>query len=174
MGVCETTQMCSGWNEDDHKTACLELFKQRYGHKFDFYAVYQYLKDRNTFSSFRTKIEEEQRGGKRPMGKKKARQADVDAKLVKAVVSEVFVKQESGTNSASPIDMLTLDGSAVNNASGGMGEWMHNISAVISNVGTALLENMKSEQDMRLALTLDTPDRKAFAKEQLALRMAES
>ena len=72
MGVCETTQMCSGWNEDDYKTACLELFKQRYGHKFgDFFAVYQYLKDRNKFSSFCTKIEEEQRGGKRPIEKRR-------------------------------------------------------------------------------------------------------
>ena len=80
---------------------------------------------------------------------------------MKAVVSEVFVKQEPGTNSTSPIDMLlTLDGSAVNNANNGrMSEWMHNIAAVISNVGTALLEIMKSEQDMlRLAQqSLDTP-----------------
>ena len=33
---------------------------------------------------------------------------------------------------------------------------------------------MRNEQDMRLAQSLDTPDRKAFAKEQMALRIAES
>ncbi|KAI2493105.1 hypothetical protein MHU86_21453 [Fragilaria crotonensis] len=25
MGIVETTKMCSGWNADDHKAACLEL-----------------------------------------------------------------------------------------------------------------------------------------------------
>ena len=56
MGIVETTKMCSGWNADDHKAACLELYKQRYGHLFDFYASYEYLKDMNKFASYRTKI----------------------------------------------------------------------------------------------------------------------
>ena len=56
----------------------------------------------------------------------------------------------------------------------GLGNVIQNISEVIANVGNAVLENMKAEQDMRLAQSLDTPDRKAFAKEQLALRMAET
>ena len=57
---------------------------------------------------------------------------------------------------------------------GGLGDVMQNISEVIANVGTAMSENMRAEQDMRLIHSLDTPDRKAFAKEQLALRMAET
>ncbi|KAI2490999.1 hypothetical protein MHU86_23567 [Fragilaria crotonensis] len=166
MGVVETTQMSSGWNADDHKAACLELFKQRYGHPFDFYTVYDYLKDRNKFSSFRTKIEEDELG-KRPLGKKKSRQAEVDAKIVKAVVSEVFVKQEAGKSS-------DVDNNGTKGGVQGMGDLMQNISEVIANVGTALLENMKAEQDMRMVQSLDTPDRKAYAKEQMALRMAES
>ena len=61
------------------------------------------------------------------------------------------------------------------NATGGvMGDVLQNISTVIANVGTALLENMKAEQDMRLVQSLDTPDRKMYAKEQLALRLAET
>ena len=40
MGIEETTDMASGWSSDDHKTACLETFKLRYGHPFDFYSVY--------------------------------------------------------------------------------------------------------------------------------------
>jgi len=55
-----------------------------------------------------------------------------------------------------------------------MGDVLQNISSVIANVGTALLENMKAEQDMRLVQSLDTPDRKMYAKEQLALRLAET
>ena len=35
MGIMETTDMASGWNEDDHKTACLELYKKRQGKTFD-------------------------------------------------------------------------------------------------------------------------------------------
>ena len=174
MGVVETTKMCSGWNVDDHKAACLELYKQRYGHPFDFYTSYEYLKDMNKFASYRTKIDEEQRGdeSKRPLGKKKSRQAEADAKIVKAVVSEVFIKQESGGASS-----VLTNNEGSGNGGGvqrGMGDVMQNISEVIANVGTAMLENMKAEQDMRLIQSLDTPDRKAFAKEQLALRMAET
>ena len=55
-----------------------------------------------------------------------------------------------------------------------MGNVLRNISSLIANVGTALLENMKAEQDMRLVQSLDTPDRKMYAKEQLALRLAET
>ncbi|KAI2505336.1 hypothetical protein MHU86_9136 [Fragilaria crotonensis] len=170
MGIVETTKMCSGWNADDHKAACLEFYKQRYGHPFDFYTSYEYLKDMNKFASYRTKIDEEQRGdeSKRPLGKKKSRQAEADAKIVKAVVSEVFIKQESGGATS----VLTNNEGSGNG--GGIGDIMQNISEVIANVGTAMLENMKAEQDMRLIQSLDTPDRKAFAKEQLALRMAET
>ncbi|KAI2501172.1 hypothetical protein MHU86_13318 [Fragilaria crotonensis] len=146
MGIVETTKMCSGWNADDHKAACLELYKQRYGHPFDFYTSYEYLKDMNKFASYRTKIDEEQRGdeSKRPLGKKKSRQAEADAKIVKAVVSEVFIKQESGGATS----VLTNNEGSGNG--GGIGDIMQNISEVIANVGTAMLENMKAEQDMRL------------------------
>jgi hypothetical protein len=54
-----------------------------------------------------------------------------------------------------------------------MGDVLQNILNVIVNVGTAFLENMKAEQDNRFLQSLDTPDRKLYAKEQLALRMAE-
>ena len=50
---------------------------------------------------------------------------------------------------------------------GVIGDVLQNISNVIANVGTALLENMKAEQDMRFVQSLDTPDRKMYAKEQL-------
>ncbi len=93
MGIYETTDLASGWSVEDHKTACLEFYKKRYGHPFDFYAVYEYLRDKNKFSSFRTKTEKELLG-KRPIGKKKTRQVEADAKLVKAVISEVLIKKE--------------------------------------------------------------------------------
>ena len=50
MGITETTDMASGWSMDDHKTACLEIYKQRYGNAFDFYNCYEYLKDKNKSS----------------------------------------------------------------------------------------------------------------------------
>ena len=176
MGIEETTDMASGWNPDDHRTACLETFKQRYGHPFDFLSAYEYLRDKNKFSNFRTKIEEELRGS-RPMGKKKARQAEADAKLIKSVISEVVVKQEKpfkAAGSAVVSNLMSSDDGAGAATMSGMGEVIRNISEVVSGVGNAILQNMQNEQDMRLAQSLDTPDRKAFVKEQLALRMAES
>ncbi len=182
MGIHETTNMASGWSVEDHKTACLEFYKKRYGRPFDFYAVYEYLRDKNKFSPFLTKTEEELLVGKRPIGKKKTRQFEADSKLVKAVILEVVIKKEGGgvyanhgnggssAGNDSGIDSLT----STNGAGGMMGEVLQNISNVIANVGSALMENMKAEQDMRLAQTLDTPDRKAFAKEQMALRIAET
>ena len=177
MGIEETTDMASGWNPDDHRTACLETFKQRYGRPFDFLSAYEYLKEKNKFSNFRTKVEEELRGS-RPMGKKKARQAEADAKLIKSVISEVVVKQEKpfrpGVDSAVVSDLTSSEDGAGGGVANGMGEVFRNISDVMSGVGNAILQNMQNEQDMRLAQSLDTPDRKAFAKEQLALRMAET
>jgi hypothetical protein len=37
MVITESTIMASGWSMDDHKTACLETYKQRYGNAFDLY-----------------------------------------------------------------------------------------------------------------------------------------
>jgi hypothetical protein len=164
MGVQEMTAMETGWSLEDHKTACLELFKQRYGHAFDFFPQYDYLKDKNKFSTFRTKLEEELMG-KRPVGKKKSRQAEADAKLVKAVVAEVVVGESKSVGSNGSNTLTNNDG---------MGDFLQNISSVICNVGSALLENMRTEQEFRLAQSLDTPDRKAYAKEQMALRIAET
>ena len=70
IGITETTDMASGWSMDDHKTACLEMYKQQYGNVFDFFACYNYLKDKNKFSAFRTKCDAES-FGKGPIGKKK-------------------------------------------------------------------------------------------------------
>ena len=60
-----------------------------------------------------------------------------------------------------------------NGAGGMMGEVLQSISNVSANVGRAPMDDMKAEQDMRLAQTLD-PNRKAFAKEQMALTIAET
>jgi hypothetical protein len=171
MGITETTDMASGWSMDDHKMACLEIYKQRYGNAFDFYGCYEYLKDKNKFSAFRTKCKEDSLG-KRPIGKNKARQAEADAKLVKAIISEVVVKKEKKVGGSDSI--VSAYESSSNEGGGVIGDVLQNISNVIANVGTALLENMKAEQDMRLVQSLDTPDRKMYAKEQLALRMAET
>ena len=76
----------------------------------------------------------------------------------------------SSSGNDSGMDSLELNGAGA----GMMGEVLQNISNVIANVGSAFLENMKAKQDMRLVQSLDTPDRKAFAKEQMALRIAET
>ena len=158
MGILETTDVGTGRNLEDHQKACLELFKKRHGHTFDFLLHYNYLKDKNKFSTFCTKTEEEAKG-KCPTGKKRAKQAEADSKLVKAVISEVV-----GTPLMSSISTVTDNG---------MGDMLQNISNVISNVGTALLENMHAKQEMHHAQMLDTPDRKAYAKEQMALFITE-
>jgi hypothetical protein len=179
MGITETTEMSSGWSMDDHKTVCLGLFKDsRYGRAFDFFPCYEYLKDKNKFLSFRTKCNEDNGGGKRPaIGKKQARQTERDAKLIKAIVSEVVVKKEktSPASGGGESILSEFDTAITTGAPGNvMGDVLQNISNMIANVGTAVLENMKAEQDIRFLQSLDTPDRKMYAKEQLALRMAET
>ena len=82
------------------------------------------------------------------------------------------MKQEHPNNKKNAGDAFSL-GSASLDHGVRMSDVFQNISNVIADVGSALLENMRNEQDMRLAQSLDTPDRKAFAKEQMALRIAE-
>ena len=115
---------------------------------------YEYLRDKNKFSAFRTKCEEDSLG-KRPIGKKKARQAEADAKLVKAIISEVIVKKEKIKVGGSDSIVSAYESSGESggvNSGGALGDVLQNISSVIANVGTAFLENMKAEHD--------TPDRK--------------
>lgn len=122
MGITETTDMASGWSMDDHKTACLETCKQRYGNAFDFYLCYEYLRDKNKFSAFRTKCEEDSLG-KRPIGKKKARQAEADAKLIKAITSEGVVKKEKkvgGSDSVVSAYESSGESGCVSSVGGGM------------------------------------------------------
>ncbi|KAI2513051.1 hypothetical protein MHU86_1343 [Fragilaria crotonensis] len=142
-----------------------------------------YRSPESVFNRFKSQISpEEDSLGKRPIGKKKARQAEADAKLVKAIISEVVVKNEKkvgGSDSVVSAFESSGESGGVNSTTGGagamMGNVLQNISSVIVNVGTALFENMKAEQDMRLVQSLDTtPDRKMYAKEQLALRLAET
>ena len=104
MGIMEMTDMASQWNEDDHKTAYLELYKKLQGKTFDHYGVYEYLRNKQKFfSMFWTKVEEEA-GGKRPVGEKKSRQTEMDAKLVNSVISEVLVSKGGDDNVVSSMD----------------------------------------------------------------------
>lgn len=73
-----------------------------------------------------------------PTGKKKAHQAEADAKLIKSDITEVVVKQEQ-PNSRSADTISFLDGG------GGMTDVFQNISNVVESIGNALLENMRSE-----------------------------
>jgi hypothetical protein len=169
MGIHETTEMASGWTEDMHTTACLKFYKKRYGRPLEFYAVFDYLCSKNKFSTFRTRAEEELLG-KRPIGKKKARQFELDAKLVKTVLSEVLVKKCGEDHGV----VSSMDSENGGSRVGAMGDAIQSISSVLKNVGAALMENMKAEQEMRLVQSIDTPDRKDFARKQMALRMADA
>jgi hypothetical protein len=175
MGIMETTEdMASGWNEDDHKTACLELYEKRQGKKFDHYGVYEYLRNKQKFSRFRTKVEEEA-GDKRPVvGKKKSRQTEMDAKLVKSVISEVLVRKGGDDNVVSS-SMDSERGASTGNkeaeAIGVIGGAFKGLTGVLENAAGALMENMQKENEMRLMQYLDTPVRKEFAKKQMELMM---
>ena len=84
-------------------------------------------------------------------------------------------KKVGGSDSIVSAYESSDESGGVNSGGGALGYYvLKNISNVIANVGTAFLENMKTEQDMRLVQSLDTPDCKMYAKEQLALRLAET
>jgi hypothetical protein len=141
MGIHETTDMASGWDVEDHKTASLEFYKKRHGRLFDFYAVYEYFCDKNKPSSFCTKAEEDLLG-KRPIGKKKTRQFEANAKLAKALIFEEVIKKEGGgvnlnhgnggSNAGYGSGINSLESTI--GTGGMMGEVLQNISNVIANV----------------------------------------
>ena len=170
--------MASGWNAEDHKVARLEFFKKRHCRSFDFYTCYEYLRDKNKFSSFRTKAEEEA-VGKRPIGKKmKTKHAEADAKLVKAVLNEVFDSKDNhvvgGSVPAANRRVNSVSSVETSGTNDMIETRLQSISKVVSNVGNAFLGSMKAELEMWLVQSLDTPDRKAYAKEHMALMNAET
>jgi hypothetical protein len=143
MGIHETpTDMASGWSVEDHKTACLEFYKKRYGLAFDIYAVYEYPVTKTSSCPFAPKLTRNSLLGKRPIGKKKTCQLEADAKLVKAVILEVVIKKEGGgvhTNHANRGSSAGNNSAGIDsfesNGAGGMGKVLQNISNVIADVG---------------------------------------
>jgi hypothetical protein len=80
-----------------------------------------------------------------------------------------------GSSGGSESVLSEFDTAMTDGAKGqAMGNVLQNISNVIANIGTAVLENMRAEKDMRFLQSLDTPDQKMYAKEQLASQMAET
>jgi hypothetical protein len=136
--------------------------------------VYDYLNNKQKFSTFRTKIEEEA-SGKRPVGKKKSRQTEMDAKLVKSVISEVLVNKGGEDNVVSSMDSErgASDGNKAAEAIGVIGGAFKGLTGVLENAAGAIMENMQKENEIRLMQYLDTPVRKEFAKRHLELMMAE-
>jgi hypothetical protein len=71
-----------------------------------------------------------------------------------------------GSSGGSESVLSEFDTAMTDGAKGqAMGNVLQNISNVIANIGTAVLENMKAEQDMRCLQYLDTPDQKMYVKE---------
>ncbi len=71
----------------------------------------------------------------------------------------MLVKKENkvgGSESVLSAYESSGESGGVNSAGAMMGDVLQNISSIIANVGTALLENMKAEQVMRLMQSLDT------------------
>ena len=80
---------------------------------------------------------------KKPIGKKKARQAKADAKLEMAIIAKVAVKKEKKVGGSDSVISSGESGGVIY-AGAMMGDvLLQNILCVIANVERALLENMK-------------------------------
>ena len=67
-------------------------------------------------------------------------------------------KQDRTSSGGSKSVVSKFDTATSHEPGQAMGNVLQNISNVIANVGTAVLENMKAEQDKRFLESLDKPD----------------
>jgi hypothetical protein len=187
MGVLDTTPKDSGTNDDDHYQNCLTIFRQRYGHAFDFEACYTYLRDKVKFSLFRQRLDEEEKDkGKenvRPVGNKAAKKAKADALMIKQAL-DGLKKEEKETNSTSDLSIASVSGGS---AVGIQDFFYKSASDLIIKTGEALstyVESQKlAQESQKLAQDhsnekeilnmMSTPEKKEILEEKKKLYIAE-
>jgi len=160
LGVLDTTPKDSGENDEDHFEDCLAAYKERYGRQFDFVTCYHYLKDKAKYTIYLARGEQEDaKKNERPKGSKAAKKAVKDAAFIKEAM-----------NAAKASCGATASGSSADSPNDGLSS---QVGAIMGLAGDALKSFIDAQEQANLMQLLDTPDKKAMAKEAAKLRIAE-
>lgn len=149
IGIEETLPRQSGSCPEDHYTACRTVYAKRFprhGNFDDFRECKVYLETKAKFSSFRTRMVEDNEKAsskaisvenERPVGNKAAKQASKDAKLIQDALS--FMNKSPATIGArSTIAAVPLVETKQE-------AFFNNASTLMDKLGTALLSHLESE-----------------------------
>lgn len=159
LAVEETTQQDSGSDDEQFYQKCKLIFERRYptfGNFDDLRMCKDYLKDKAKYLSFRKIMEAgNTKKVERPTSSKKAKQDEVDKKLIESALKEAGCITEGSQKNAQA------------SRSG-----MDKVVGVLETLGKSVLEFWSREEDSKFLALLDTPDRKRLVKEQLETRLA--
>jgi hypothetical protein len=92
-----------------------------------------------------------------PMGLKRAKQKKKDGKVIEKTLKEAGCHKDSAKGD--PVQSF-----------GGYGKMV----SVLEQLSSSIIDYWKQEEDAKLMACLDTPNKKAYAKEQLAIHLAEA
>ena len=165
MGVIDTTPMDSGKSKEDHFEDCLAIYQDCYGRAFDFVLCYHYLQDKAKYTSYLTKLDDEEAKKKLtcPQGTKASKKALKDAQLIKQVMDSV--KEAASSGDASKTGIGTSNTKSPNG-------FYATVGTFLETTGDVLCTFVEQQGDKEVLEYLDTPDKKALMKEQALLWMA--
>jgi len=100
--------------------------------------------------------EENEREKYQPIGTKRAKQKEKDGKIIEKALKEAGCHKQ-GSNAA-VTESRSYD----------------KVVGVLEKLSSSVIDYWKREEEAELIQCLDTPDRKGYAKEQLALHLAKA
>ena len=134
IGVEETTERESGTDDEQYFDLCNTVYKKRYpslGSFTDLRVCKEYLNGMPKFVTFKVLMENqsEERKTKRPIGTKKAKQAEDDVALIKKVIDEssVVSKGSASTNTTE--------------------QFQQGVFSMLAKMGDSMISHWKEEND---------------------------
>ena len=153
----ETTDVGTGTDEE----IMYQRYKKTYSHRYpnfgnldDLRPCIEYLQEKPKFLSWRVKMNELEKGDKkpRPIGKKAAQQEQADQKLVAEAISTA--KNETNRGSTNPTS--------------GRDGLYNKIVPVLDNVAAAFLSKMEEDNEALLMENVSSPLKREWAEALLA------
>ena len=156
------TQQDSGSSMEQFYQKCKLIFEKRYpsfGNFDDLRLCKEYLQDKPKYTAYCKVMEEGNKDKKneRPTGSKRAKQEEKDGRVIEKALKEAGCHKDGATGV--PVHSF-----------GGYDKMV----GVLEQLSSSVIDYWKREEDAKLMEILDTPDKKAYAKEQLAIRLAEA
>jgi hypothetical protein len=162
LAVKQQTQQDSGSNMEQFYQKCKLIFKKHcptFGNIDDLRLCKEYLQDKPKYMAYCKVMDEgnKEKQNECPMGIKRAKQEEKDGKVIEKALQEVGCIKEVAKG-----DSMQSSGH------------YEKMVGLLEQLSSCMVDYWKCGEDAKLIACIDTPDKKAYAKDQLAICLAEA